>query len=84
MRQLKRHGCSPQCRPPLVRSHAWKLLLDRQWQRLHYLTYAAGILAIIHFVWRVKIDVSQPVLYGTVLAALLLLRVGFWLRKRAK
>ena len=35
MRQLKRHGCSPQCRPPLVRSHAWKLLLDRQWQRLH-------------------------------------------------
>jgi methionine sulfoxide reductase heme-binding subunit len=56
----------------------------RQWQRLHYLTYAAGILAIVHFVWRVKIDVSQPVIYGSVLGALLLIRVAFWLRKRPR
>ena len=44
----------------------------------------AGILAIIHFIWRVKIDLSQPLIYGTVLGTLLLVRVAFWLRKRSE
>jgi sulfoxide reductase heme-binding subunit YedZ len=55
----------------------------RRWQRLHYLVYLAGILAVIHFVWRVKIDVTQPMLYAVVLAALLAVRVAFWLRQRS-
>jgi methionine sulfoxide reductase heme-binding subunit len=54
----------------------------KRWTRLHQLAYLAGILAVIHFVWRVKIDLSQPLLYGTILAALLLVRVAFWLRRR--
>ena len=54
----------------------------RRWQQLHYLTYLAGILAVIHFLWRVKIDLTQPLLYAGVLGALLLIRVAFWLRKR--
>lgn len=54
----------------------------RRWQRLHYLTYAAGILAVIHFLWRVKIDVTQPLFYAAVLAALLSIRLGFWLWQR--
>ncbi len=54
----------------------------RRWQRLHYLAYVAGVLAIIHFIWRVKIDVSQPLTYAAILGALLLVRVALWLRKR--
>jgi methionine sulfoxide reductase heme-binding subunit len=54
----------------------------RRWNRIHQLAYVAGGLAVIHFVWRVKIDVSQPLLYAGVLAALLAVRVGFWARKR--
>lgn len=54
----------------------------RRWTRLHQLAYLAGVLAVVHFLWRVKIDISQPLLYGTVLAALLLVRVAFWLRGR--
>lgn len=54
----------------------------RRWTRLHKLAYFAGILAVIHFIWRVKIDLSQPLLYATILAALLLVRVAFWLRGR--
>jgi sulfoxide reductase heme-binding subunit YedZ len=54
----------------------------RRWQRLHYLAYVAGILAIIHFIWRVKIDVTQPLVYAAVLGVLLLIRVAFWVRKR--
>lgn len=52
----------------------------RRWQLLHQLAYVAGVLGVIHFFWRVKIDVSQPLLYAGVLGALLLVRVFFWLR----
>jgi sulfoxide reductase heme-binding subunit YedZ len=46
------------------------------------------ILGVIHFVWRVKKDVTEPVIYGSVLAVLLGFRlartlgVGAWLRPR--
>jgi methionine sulfoxide reductase heme-binding subunit len=50
----------------------------RRWTRLHQLAYVAATLAAIHFLWRVKIDVSQPLTYAAVLAALLGLRLAFW------
>lgn len=59
-----------------------KRLGYRRWQRLHQLIYLAGVLAVVHFIWRVKIDVSQPLTYALVLSALLALRLLFWLRKR--
>ena len=55
----------------------------RRWQRIHQLAYAAGALAVLHFVWRVKLDVTQPLIYAGVLAALLAVRVVFWRRARA-
>jgi sulfoxide reductase heme-binding subunit YedZ len=54
----------------------------RRWTLLHQLAYLAGVLAVIHFIWRVKIDVSQPLVYAGVLTALLLVRLGFWLSRR--
>jgi len=57
----------------------------RRWTLLHQLAYVAGVLAVIHFFWRVKIDVSQPLVYAGVLAALLLVRLAIWLaNKRAR
>jgi sulfoxide reductase heme-binding subunit YedZ len=50
----------------------------RRWQRLHQLAYVAGVLAVVHFFWRVKIDVSQPLLYGLVVATLLGVRLAVW------
>jgi methionine sulfoxide reductase heme-binding subunit len=55
-----------------------------RWRRLHQLVYVAGVLAIIHFIWRVKLDVSQPLTYAGVLGLLLAVRAGFWLRERRK
>ena len=55
----------------------------RNWQRVHQLVYFAGVLAAVHFVWRVKIDISQPLTYGSILAVLLAVRVIVWLRKSA-
>lgn len=56
----------------------------RRWQRLHQLAYVAGVLAVIHFIWRVKIDISQPITYAFVLAALFIVRVVFWGSERAR
>ncbi len=50
----------------------------KRWQRLHQLAYVAGALAVVHFFLRVKIDVSQPILYGLVLVALLGVRLAVW------
>lgn len=46
-----------------------------RWQRLHRLVYLVALLAILHFVWRVKADYSEPIAYGAVVGALLLFRV---------
>jgi len=51
-----------------------------RWKRLHRLTYVAPILAVIHFVWRVKRDVSEPAMYAVVLAALIGVRIAVWAR----
>ncbi|MFB1480101.1 sulfite oxidase heme-binding subunit YedZ [Corallococcus sp. RDP092CA] len=52
------------------------------WQRLHRLAYVAAVLGVAHFIWRVKKDVTEPALYGAVLALLLAVRVAEALRKR--
>ena len=54
-----------------------------RWKRLHRLVYVAAALGVVHFIWRVKKDLSQPLTYGAVLAFLLAIRVvAFGLRKR--
>jgi sulfoxide reductase heme-binding subunit YedZ len=55
-----------------------------RWQRLHQLAYVAGVLAAIHFIWRVKIDVSQPLTYAAALSLLLLVRAVYWLASRRR
>ena len=46
-----------------------------RWKRLHLLVYPAALCAVVHFVWRVKKDLSEPVVYAAILGALLLVRV---------
>jgi methionine sulfoxide reductase heme-binding subunit len=46
-----------------------------RWKALHRLAYVAPALGVLHFFWRVKKDVSEPVAYGAVLAILLAVRV---------
>ncbi len=49
--------------------------LGRNWQRLHRLVYPIAALAVLHFYLLVKADVREPLVYGAVLAVLLLLRL---------
>jgi sulfoxide reductase heme-binding subunit YedZ len=53
-----------------------------RWKQLHRLAYVAPALAVLHFVWRVKLDVREPVAYGLVLAALLSVRLVDYLHDR--
>ncbi len=61
-----------------------KRLGFKRWQRLHRLAYLAALLAVLHFVLRVKKDLSEPLAYGLVMASLLAVRVRSWLVRRAQ
>lgn len=54
----------------------------KRWTALHRLVYVAAIAGCIHFLWAVKKDVQEPILYSAVFALLLVLRFA-WRRKRA-
>ncbi len=47
----------------------------RRWRMLHRLVYLAAILALFHFVWRVKSDLTQPIAYAAVLLFLFAIRI---------
>ena len=49
--------------------------LGGHWQRLHRLVYVAALLATLHFLWLVKADRREPLLYIAVFAALMTARV---------
>ena len=54
---------------------ALKRLGYARWKQLHRRAYVAPALGVLHFVWRVKRDVREPLAYGAVLSVLLLVRL---------
>lgn len=46
----------------------------KNWQLLHRLIYVSATAGVIHYVWLVKSDIRDPLLYGAVLTVLLVLR----------
>jgi sulfoxide reductase heme-binding subunit YedZ len=56
--------------------------LGRRWQSLHRLVYAAGILAVIHFWWLVKADITLPRRWAFAIGSLLLFRIWWAYRGR--
>jgi sulfoxide reductase heme-binding subunit YedZ len=55
-----------------------------RWQRWHRLVYASSVLGVIHFVWRVKADLREPLIFASVLAVLLGIRVVDAVIRRAR
>ena len=58
----------------------------KRWQWLHRLIYVIAPLAILHFWWMKagKHNFTEPIIYGSILAVLLGMRVFWALRKQAK
>lgn len=49
--------------------------LGAVWRKLHRLIYLIGVLGVAHFLWLVKADLAEPLLYGAILVALLVARL---------
>ncbi len=60
----------------ITSTRGWMRRLGRNWKRLHRLVYAAGVLAVLHFLWQAKAaERGEPLLYGLALALLLFVRI---------
>lgn len=68
--------------PLALTSTKWSIrkLGGRKWNLLHRLVYLSAIAGCVHFLWAVKKDVEEPILYSAVFVALFALR--FILPKR--
>jgi sulfoxide reductase heme-binding subunit YedZ len=53
----------------------------KRWQRLHRAVYVIATLGVLHFWWLVKKDIREPLIFGTLLGLLFLIRL-LYLRRR--
>ena len=58
--------------------------LGKRWQKLHRLVYLAAGLGVLHFIWLVKSDLRDPLIFAAVFALLLALRIPGWLGARGR
>ena len=68
----------------ITSTKGWIRRMGKNWKRLHLLIYPISILAIIHFFWMVKLDISEPTLYALILTILLGERIFNMLWKKRK
>jgi sulfoxide reductase heme-binding subunit YedZ len=59
----------------LTSTKGWMKRMGQNWKRLHKLVYVAGVLIVVHYVWLVKSDIREPLLFGAILAILLIARI---------
>ena len=52
------------------------IYLKDKWKKLHRLIYIISILGIIHFIWLVKKDLTEPIIYAVIIIILLLFRIN--------
>ena len=56
-----------------------------RWRRLHRLVYAAGVCGVLHYLWLVKADLREPLIYAGILTVLLAARLPVvvqWMQAR--
>ena len=59
----------------LTSSKKMMILLKQYWKKLHRLIYLISILGVTHFLWLVKKDMTEPLIYLFIILFLLALRV---------
>ena len=64
---------------PLALTSSKKALiyLKDKWKKLHRLIYIIAILGVTHFIWLVKKDLTEPLIYAVIILILLLFRFKF-------
>jgi sulfoxide reductase heme-binding subunit YedZ len=70
--------------PLALTSTKWAIRrLGRRWQQLHRLIYVSAAAAVLHFIWKEKLIITETLTYAAILAVLLGIRLFFAWRKRA-
>jgi len=64
----------------ITSTKGWIRRLGRRWQALHRLVYVSAAAAALHFIWKVKVPIGEPVYYAGLLAILLGVRL-LWRRR---
>lgn len=59
----------------LTSTRGWMRRLGRRWTQLHRAVYAIAALGVLHYLWLVKADLREPLIYAVVLTILLAFRV---------
>ena len=64
---------------PLALTSSKKALiyLKDKWKKLHRLIYIIAIFGVVHFIWLVKKDLTEPLIYAVIILILLLFRFKF-------
>lgn len=70
---------------PLAMTSTKKMMsvLGKRWKPLHRLVYLVGFLGLLHFLWLVKKDMTEPFTYLFIFAVLMLIRLYYSRFKRA-
>ena len=55
----------------ITSTQGWIRRLGKRWSLLHRLIYVVAIAGVVHFLWLVKLENSEPLVYAAVLAVLL-------------
>ena len=64
---------------PLALTSSKKMMsiLKQYWKKLHRLIYLIALLRVTHFIWLVKKDVTEPLIYLLIILFLLAFRIKF-------
>lgn len=68
----------------LTSTRGWIRRLGRRWTQLHYGVYAAALLGVVHYYWRVKADTREPLIFAALFVALMALRMRWTARARTR
>lgn len=59
----------------ITSTKGWQKRLGRSWKDLHNAVYLTAVLAVLHFIWLVKADLTQPLIFAGIVATLLVMRI---------
>ena len=69
---------------PLAITSSDKMIrrLKANWKKLHSLIYVIAILGVLHFIWLVKKDITEPLIYGVIILFLFALRLNLFKNRK--